>query len=204
MSLLPDRAAPPGDGKTKVLVVDDEPTLRLGFAYALSSKTTAVETANTGRQALDKLSAGRFDVVVLDIRMPDLDGIGVIQALRARGDNTPVILCSAALDPGAALRAIRKGVVDFLPKPVRPVDLRLAVESVTRPDGSPCSDAMRALRTGDPDEAIRILASIGEPDARSRCWLNLLQAIGSGEETRELEERIRSSIIHLAFQTGAL
>ncbi|MEX1049518.1 MAG: response regulator, partial [Akkermansiaceae bacterium] len=108
--------------KLRVLVVDDEPTLRLGFAYALSNKTTVVETAASGQQALDRLASETFDVVVLDLRMPGLDGVGVIKALRNEGSEIPVILCSAALNSSAALREIRHGVVDFLLKPVRPVD----------------------------------------------------------------------------------
>ena len=184
--------------------MDDEPTLRLGFAYALSNKSTLVETANNGRQALDKLSTGRFDVLVLDIRMPDLDGIGVIQALRARGDKVPVILCTAALNPDAALRAIRKGVVDFLPKPVRPVDLRQAVVFVTQPDDQPFSRAMQALRAGQADRAAEILGGISGPDTRTMCWLSLLNALRNGEETRVLEDKIRATLSQLAFKTDPI
>jgi len=201
---LPDSPAPPGDGRLRILVVDDEPTLRLGFAYALSNKTTLVETANNGRQALDKLSTGGFDVLILDIRMPDLDGIGVIQALRARGDKVPVILCTAALNPDAALRAIRKGVVDFLPKPVRPVDLRQAVEFVTKPDGQPFSQAMQCLRKGQAGDAIEILGKIPEPDTRTLCWLTFLKALENGEDTRVLEEKIRLTLSHLAFKADPI
>lgn len=200
----PDNEVPPEGGKLRVLVVDDEPTLRLGFAYALSNKTTVVETANNGRQALEKLGPGHFDVMVLDIRMPDLDGIGVIQALRARGDKIPVILCSAALSPDAALRAIRKGVVDFLPKPVRPVDLRDAVAFVTTPDGQPFSKAMRAMRGGLQDEAIAILEDIPGADMRTMCWLALLRAIRDGEEAHILEDKIRATLSHLAFKTDPI
>ncbi|RYD49942.1 MAG: response regulator, partial [Verrucomicrobiaceae bacterium] len=95
------------DERLRVLVVDDEPTLRLGFAYALSNRHTLVETAANGRIALERIANERFDIMILDLRMPDLDGIGVIEELRASGNRIPVVLCSAALNPRAALRAIR-------------------------------------------------------------------------------------------------
>ena len=91
MSQLPDIEETQGDTKRKVLVVDDEPTLRLGFAYALSNRTTTVETAGTGRIALDRIAEVGFDIVILDLRMPELDGLGVIDALHSRA---PLRICA--------------------------------------------------------------------------------------------------------------
>ncbi len=82
MSQLPDRTTAGQNGALSVLIVDDEPTLRLGFTYALSNNLTKVETAANGRDALDRIAEMHFDIMILDLRMPELDGIGVIQALR--------------------------------------------------------------------------------------------------------------------------
>jgi CheY-like chemotaxis protein len=188
--------------KLKVLVVDDEPTLRLGFAYALSSKTTVVETAASVLQALERLAAESFDVMILDLRMPGLDGVGVIEAIRADGNKIPVILCSAALNSAAALRAIRRGVVDFLLKPVRPIDLRQVVEFVTQPDTGALSRALTAARAGRNHEAIEILEAVAAPCQQVRSWLKLLQAIRDGQagvDDPQLEEELRASLSLLAF-----
>jgi DNA-binding response OmpR family regulator len=142
--------------------------------------------------------------MILDLRMPEIDGIGVIRTLRESGNTMPVVLCSAALTPGAALSAIRHGVVDFLLKPVRPVDLRQVIDFVLRPENRPLPLAMRAARSGRFEEAIRILE--GEPD-RSRqanYWLSVFTSIRDSNphgEAPVLTENIRTSLPILAYNT---
>lgn len=204
MCLSPDNANLPESTKLKVLVVDDEPTLRLGFAYALSNRTTIVETAATGRQAMERIAVEDFDIMILDLRMPELDGLEVIQQLRSQGNRMFIVLCSAAMSPNAVLRAIRCGVVDFLLKPVRPADLRQVVEFVTRPDRQALPLALRAVREGRPAEAIRILKENQKPTPQAVCWLELLNAIQDSEarpdsNEGELEEKVRRSLPTLAF-----
>jgi CheY-like chemotaxis protein len=190
------------DGKLRILVVDDEPTLRLGFAYALTSRTTVVETAATGRIALDRIAEDRFDVIILDLRMPDLDGVGVIETLRSEGNTIPIILCSAALSPVAALKAIRHGVVDFLLKPVRPVDLRQVVEHVLSPEQRPFPQAMKLARNGQTAEAIQMLETQEIPSRQAKHWLDLLKSIRDAEldgEIAHLEDAMRANLSILAF-----
>lgn len=182
--------------------MDDEPTLRLGFAYALSNKDTVVETAANGRAALERINTERFDIMILDLRMPEIDGTSVIEELRATGNRMPVILCSAALSPTVALRAIRDGVVDFLLKPVRPVDLRQAIRFVLEPGETPLSQALHAARDGQSGEAIRILGETSGADHQMLAWLNVLKSIrDTGEDgaTRTLENMIGLSLTSLAL-----
>jgi CheY-like chemotaxis protein len=203
----PDSAGSAPDPKLRVLVVDDEPTLRLGFAYALSNKSTHVETASSGRQALERLATDTFDVMVLDLRMPELDGVAVIDAARSSGNQIPIILCSAALNPNAALRAIRRGVVDFLLKPVQPMELRQVVEFVTQHGNECFSRAMVAARAGRIHEAIGILEAESTLALRELSWLHLLRSLlngGVGDDDAELEEQVRSSLPVLAFNSHPL
>jgi len=183
--------------------------LRLGFAYALSNRTTTVETAATGRHALEQIAAADFDIMILDLRMPEIDGLGVIEVLRSQGKTLSIVLCSAALSPHAALRAIRLGVVDFLLKPVRPVDLRQVVEYVFRPGRAPLQQALQAARSGNRREAIRILNGHPHADRQAASWLSVLQHIQdadvsedalslAGGETK-LAEKVRESLSVLAF-----
>lgn len=201
MCLSPDSDATGGATKLRVLVVDDEPTLRLGFAYALSSRTTTVETAATGYHALERMAETEFNILVLDLRMPDIDGLGVIDALRSQGNAIPVVLCSAALSPNAALHAVRQGVVDFLPKPVRPVDLRKVIEFVLRPERQPFPQAMRAARSGRRGEAIRLLSEESEPSRQAASWLEVLIALQKAGTScnKELAEKFRRNLPLLFF-----
>lgn len=192
--------------KLRVLVVDDEPTLRLGFAYALSSRGTEVETAATGRLALERMTEVSFDIMILDLRMPELDGSGVIETLRNQGNPIPIILCSAVINPRAALRAIRHGVVDFLLKPVRPMELREAVRSVIRPDGRPLQSALKAARSQRVGEAIQILESVRNQDKQMTYWLSVFRCIHeaeSGGGTSCLEENLHAGLSVLAFNAPA-
>ena len=182
--------------------MDDEPTLRLGFAYALTGKTASVETAASGRLALERLAHSHYDILFLDLRMPEMDGLGVIENLRAEGNEIPIVLCSAALSPNAAVRAIRHGVVHFLLKPVKPVDLRQVMSSVLHPENQPLPQALKAARAGDHSEAIRLLRHEATLCKRAECWHGILKAIQemrSDEDTTQLEERIRVNLALLAF-----
>jgi CheY-like chemotaxis protein len=178
MSQLPDTKAAGSAVRYRVLVVDDEPTLRLGFSYALSDHDT--DTAANGSEALLKLENSNYDIVILDLRMPDIDGLRVIESLRRHGNFLPVVLCSAVITPSAALRAITGQVVDFLLKPVRPAELRGVVRHVLAPGNDPFSQAMARARAGRHDEAISLLKEAEVDSPRVQAWLGILRAIRNG------------------------
>lgn len=177
MSPSPDSGASRAAARYKVLVVDDEPTLRLGFSYALSDHDT--DTAANGAEALAKLESANYDVAILDLRMPDIDGLRVIETLRRHGNFLPVVLCSAVITPAAALRAITGQVVDFLLKPVRPAELRGVVRHIMAPLEDTFARAMAHAREGRHDQAILDL-ELMEQGPRVRAWLGILRALRTG------------------------
>jgi CheY-like chemotaxis protein len=186
-----------------VLVVDDEPTLRLGFAYALSDHQ--VDTAATGREALVKLDQQTYDIVILDLRMPDIDGLGVIETLRRRGHLVPIVLCSAGITPSSALRAITGQVVDFLLKPVRPADLRDVIEHVLSPSTDEFSLGLAAARGGRFEDAVKHLERALDTDGRVHGWLGVLRAIRSGSlegEAIAFGKLERDGLSVLAFRSS--
>jgi CheY-like chemotaxis protein len=190
------------DGVIHILVVDDEPTLRLGFKYTLTSDTTAVGTAENGRIAIEMATQAHYDLIILDLRMPDMDGIDVIKVLRAHGKPIPIILCSAGFTAKAALGAIRNGVVDFLLKPLLPLDIRNAVESILNPKQGPLENALKAVRCGAPNEAIRILEDRQEPSPLELHWLRVLQImrdLGPYIDASQIEKMVGASFSLLAM-----
>ncbi len=189
MSPSPDNRACHAPGRYKVLVVDDEPTLRLGFSYALADHDT--DTAAGGREALVKIAEKPYDVVILDLRMPDVDGLQVVEMLRRQDNTLPIVLCSAAITPSAALRAITGNVVDFLLKPVRPIELRGVIEHVLAPGDDPFSQAMKAARAGRIDEAIHRLDDGPEDGPRIAAWSKILRAIRLGGLKGEAEAFVK-------------
>ncbi len=79
----------------RILVVDDEENIRLLFKEELEEEGFEIDLASNGIEALDKLRGGHFDLVVLDIKMPGMDGIQALNEIKNANKNQPVILCSA-------------------------------------------------------------------------------------------------------------
>ena len=102
----------------RVLAVDDEPDFLEIYAEVLGGAGYGVETAATGREAVVALARGEFDLVVSDIRMPDLDGIRLLRSVRERDLDLPVILVTGSPSLETALEAIDHGALLYLVKPV--------------------------------------------------------------------------------------
>ena len=81
--------------KIKLLVVDDEKNIRMFFKEELEEEGYQVEAASNGLEALEKLKGSSFDLVVLDIKMPGMDGIQALNEIKNLNKDQPVILCSA-------------------------------------------------------------------------------------------------------------
>ncbi|MFY0575378.1 sigma 54-interacting transcriptional regulator [Cystobacter fuscus] len=100
-----------------VLVVDDEEQVRTFLAELLGSSGYQVRCASSGAQALEMLSGGSFDVVLLDVMMPEMSGLDVLRRYRASGGGAPVIVLSALSGADDAMRAMKLGASDYLSKP---------------------------------------------------------------------------------------
>ncbi len=112
----------------RVLIVDDEPNLRESLREYLALEGFTCSLAEDGPSALQALSREVFDAVVLDLRLPGMDGLAVLEALRAQGPNLPVIMMSAHGQIPDAVGAMRLGAVDFLVKPFNPEELSVRLE----------------------------------------------------------------------------
>lgn len=114
-----------------ILIVDDYRTNRLKLALGLKQQGHTVAEAESGKQALDMLRNGTFDLVLLDIVMPEMDGYEVLQQMK--GDSTlrnvPVIVISAHDELESVVRGIELGAEDYLPKSFDPVLLRARIQA---------------------------------------------------------------------------
>ncbi len=106
-----------------VLIIDDEPTLRHTLARILQGVNLQVTTAANGADALALVRQQSFDLVYLDLRMPDLNGLEVLKQIHALAPETPVVLFTAQPDLHSALEAMRQGATDYLLKPLQPEDI---------------------------------------------------------------------------------
>ena len=118
--------------RPKVLVIDDEPGVRELISEALSiSEITAVQAAD-GLEALSFLRRERFDLLILDINMPKLDGLALLEKLRNEGMSVPVLMLSARADKADINQGLRTGADDYLTKPFSIEELVLRVKAIMR------------------------------------------------------------------------
>jgi two-component system nitrogen regulation response regulator NtrX len=101
-----------------ILVVDDEPGVRSSVSGVLKDEGFDVDTAGTGEECLEKANGAAFDVIVLDIWLPGLDGLTTLQRLRERQIDSQVVIISGHGNIESAVRAIKMGAYDFIEKPL--------------------------------------------------------------------------------------
>jgi EAL domain-containing protein (putative c-di-GMP-specific phosphodiesterase class I) len=123
-----DESVAPPEPRGTVLVVDDELAITKIYRRLLGAAGFTVEIAINGREAVDQLGRCRFDAILSDIAMPELDGIGLLRAVRARDLDVPVILVSGNPSVETALAAVEYGALRYLCKPVDNDELLSVVE----------------------------------------------------------------------------
>lgn len=113
--------------KSRVLIVDDEPTARISLAEILQLEGYHVAVAEDGGEALRMLEREPFDVVVLDIKMPGVDGVEVLKRAPKIAPESRIILLTAHGSLESAIEAVRQGAHDYLLKPASPGDILASI-----------------------------------------------------------------------------
>lgn len=114
------------DRKPRLLVVEDEDSLRRNLKLNFELEGFHVTTATTGGEALERARSARFDAILLDVMLPEVDGYSVCESLRLQGDRTPVLFLTARNTPEDRIRGLRVGD-DRLAKPFELEELLLRV-----------------------------------------------------------------------------
>jgi two-component system, OmpR family, response regulator len=119
-------------GRVRVLIVEDDATLASGIARILESEGHAVDVVSKGEQAVLGARQERFDMIILDVGLPGIDGFEVLRRLRAAGDRTPVLVLTArdALDD--RIHGLDLGADDYMAKPFAMPELAARVRALVR------------------------------------------------------------------------
>jgi FixJ family two-component response regulator len=112
-----------------ILIVDDERNVRLMYRAALDSMFK-VDEADSGAKALEMFLSHRYDVAILDLRMPGMTGLELLERMNQLSITTPVVIVTAYADVPNAVNAMKCGAIDFLQKPVTPDQLRAIVKDI--------------------------------------------------------------------------
>jgi len=103
-----------------VLIVDDDPALLAALPEALRLRMAGVtvDTADSGAAALDRIAARDYEAIVIDVKMPGMDGLALLAEIRARRPDTPVLMITGHGEHALAIQALRGGAYDFIQKPI--------------------------------------------------------------------------------------
>ena len=115
----------------RVLYVDDEEPLRVLVKNQLIVEGYSVDTTDDGDTALEKLKTGQFDVMILDIRMPRMNGIEVLKKVKGLGHQPRIIMLTGVDEISIAIEAVKNGANDYLTKPFDITHLLACIERIT-------------------------------------------------------------------------
>jgi len=148
----------------RVLLVDDEPMVREVACTYLVQEGFVVSEVGDGRAALDRIEAEDFDLVVLDVMLPELDGFSVLSRIR-RSSDVPVVLLTARAEEPDRLLGLELGADDYVVKPFSPRELAARVRTVLRRTLGPARRGTDRMEFGDLviDDAAREVLINGEP-----------------------------------------
>jgi len=185
----------------RILIVEDESTLRTNIARYLSRAGYNVSSVETGRAAIAELDRSTFDLVITDLRLPDIDGLAVLDHVRVTSPESFVLIMTAYASIESAVEALRRGAHDYVLKPMSLADLQSKVEHIARYHRLNRENArLRTLVRGDSDamtllrkggRAMTDLCDMIEKVAASTANVLLLGESGTGKElvARAVHER---------------
>jgi two-component system response regulator MprA len=131
----------------RILVADDDPAVRSAIERVLRFNGCEVELAEDGIGALDAIDASRPDALVLDVMMPNLDGLGACRMVRRRGDDLPILMLTARVELGDRVAGLDAGADDYLAKPFEVEELIARLRALLRrsrgfDDGGPRDEVL--------------------------------------------------------------
>ena len=115
----------------RILIVDDEPLIVKGLKYSLEQDNYEVESAADGEEAISKFFAGQFDLVLLDVMLPKIEGMEVCQRIRERS-NVPIIMLTAKGDDMDKILGLEYGADDYMTKPFNILEVKARIRTIFR------------------------------------------------------------------------
>ena len=179
----------PEPGMKHILIADDEPAIRALLRDFLEGESFQVSEAETGQQVMKALTEGGYDLIMMDIRMPEMDGLAVLKELNTRKMDVPIILMTAHNSANIAIQATQLGAYDYITKPFELQEVLLTINRYF--ERQQLTSEVRSLRSqlGQRDPSERI---IGNSPAMQAIY-KILPGTRSGVQNGHLELRADAS-----------
>lgn len=177
----------------RVLIADDDRAIRDSLERALQLEGYEIRTASDGAQTLAAVHAEPLDLVVLDVMMPSVDGLGVCRVMRAEGDRTPILMLTARVETSDRVAGLDAGADDYLPKPFELEELLARVRALLRRSAP-------TLEDGRPEPPLQVGDLRLDPAGR-RVWRGGHEVDLSKTEFDLLELLVRNAGIVLEHIT---
>jgi two-component system response regulator MprA len=164
----------------RVLVVDDDPAIRTSLSRALALEGYTVDTAVDGNAALSQVGSFAPDVIVLDLMMPNVDGLSVCRVLRSEGNRIPILMLTALTETSDRVAGLDAGADDYLGKPFALEEMLARVRALMRrwkqPDDGSAGDVLE-LEDLNIDVASRSVRRAGREIDLSKTEFDLLELL---------------------------
>ncbi len=132
----------------RILLVDDEPLILKGLKYTLEQEDYETESAMDGEEALEKFFNQSFDLILLDVMLPKLDGLSVCQRIREHS-NVPIIMLTAKGEDMDKILGLEYGADDYMTKPFNVLEVKARIKTILRRTGSNTVEEKRVIRVRD-------------------------------------------------------
>ena len=198
MNQLQEITQPDSRDWPQILLMEDEPSVAKGLQMVLTEEGYAVDLAMTGQSALDRFSQKGFDLLVADLRLPDIDGMEVIKRVKAQRPQTSVVVITGYSTVSSAVEAMKLGAHDYLPKPFTDEEFKSAVEGALKTKKAlPAKDLIEKIDTEEgkliqKQEVIRVLTRASQDEA---FWQDLLKNGSMALKDFKLSNEAKAAIV---------
>jgi len=178
-----------------ILLVDDEEVVCRGCQRIFEEEGYTVQMALSGKEGLEKAHKERFDVIITDLKMPDMSGLDVIKDIKQNQPDVPVIMITGYASVQTAVEATKIGADDYIPKPFNPDEIIEAVENVTNKTLKfPVKDIEKSVREKiiEKEQVIKVLDRASKD---TEFWSELMENGSNALKDYRLSSEAKAAIV---------
>lgn len=184
--------------QARILVMEDEPSVAKGLQTVLKEEGYGVDVAMTGEAALEAFSEKVFDLLLADLRLPDIDGMEVIKRIKGKKPDTGVIVITGYSTVSSAVDAMKLGVSDYLPKPFMEEELKKAVHEALR-GRKPLQEEVEEDARREEERRIiqrrEVIRALNRTSEDKEFWRELMETGSEALEGYELSLEAKGAIV---------